>query len=40
LRTRALAIGPALFAAAPFGQHGSNQSLGASEVVRQRVSSG
>lgn len=33
LLTRALAIGPALFAVALFGQHGSNQLLVASEVV-------
>jgi manganese transport protein len=33
LLTRALAIGPALFAVALFGQHGSNQVLVASQVV-------
>lgn len=33
LLTRALAIGPALFAVAMFGQHGSNQLLVASQVV-------
>jgi manganese transport protein len=33
LLTRALAIGPALFAVALFGQHGSNQLLVASQVV-------
>ena len=33
LLTRALAIGPALFAVGLFGQHGSNQLLVASQVV-------